>query len=1138
MSPRASRRTSRTLEDRFRFAEDSVLAGEGSWRSRLRPAIDVESGERCLVRLFPKTGTAIDDDLRQLFEGGLRKIRRAISSRRAREILVEVVEIVEDEHELGVVMLDPGVPLSGSRQAALTRRQLCLANGGRRTFWRNMARVVEALTHCHDAGIVHGAVGEHSIFVRDDDAPSYRLGGYEACVHIADTESFADEAALRTSGPISFRHDLVAVGNVAAAALGLGQPGAPVLSSIEQRMLNRMVDPPRFQLYDGHVALSDMSEVIEELDRIGSSIEGELVLYPARSALRADLPALTSGTIPADDGDAVTRFIADDLLGLDTRAVVDERGAIRIVTDLATYKVEVVDGRIGMITEGAKRRPHDRVAEAFEVKRRIHLARNRVGADERVRKLGNGALAWAALKPNPALAAVSDDPPSWHALLLLEAFSLLRQQFKMFPVDVLAPPSGKTDLIWISLRSDPDREARRERLDLLPMGEALKRAMAFDEGKPNWTLSESDQLGRPRDRVPELVLEETGIVGGRQAYGFGSSEPVVPGQQLYLRPRADAGTDSAIRRRARNIVAARANVELLRAIDDPASVAVDDALRDVAAPGKPPEDLDPSKKDAWEAIAAGRSINVVVGPPGVGKTFLIAHLVRSILLQTPSARILVASQNHETLVTIHHELAKRLTSLDKIVVRVEKSDVGEEASILRGNSRGLLVAASTTDPAGPLENPYREIRQALRPTDKAEQAVAERVLRDTDNLLLRSSDVLLATTSSYAIQEMIEVGDQFDWVFAEEAARANGAELIGALLLGNRRVMIGDHRQLSPFESAERQEFYEPSRADDLLNDASERLSAIQDLPPEMDATLELLKSDSRLLIDVLSTAARLEEPFRSVAEREEERRIATGRSSSIAQMLLEQNRMHRAICQVVSNTFYDGKLVPSDRVLGRKLTVACEAAFPPSPIVVLDLPSLGESKIAAFEERDRKALTNPVEAAALIGALADLRPDVGPKDETPSLVILTPYSGQVTFIERLVRPMVAGGLLQGFVSPRGDGRFVYTSDSFQGGEADVVLASLVRNNIMTGRPALGFLKNPQRWNVLLSRARQKLVLAMSLRFFSEAVDGTDPDRLGGSLGFVRKLIGEVRALSVQVGHDQIPGSTILQMDERGNRVR
>ncbi|WP_407802957.1 AAA domain-containing protein, partial [Staphylococcus aureus] len=89
----------------------------------------------------------------------------------------------------------------------------------------------------------------------------------------------------------------------------------------------------------------------------------------------------------------------------------------------------------------------------------------------------------------------------------------------------------------------------------------------------------------------------------------------------------------------------------------------------------------------------------------------------------------------------------------------------------------------------------RQIDQTLKPVDNAERALADRVLRDTDNLMLRSADVTLATASSNTIEEMIADGEQFDWVFIEEAARANGAELIGALLLGNRRVMIGDHRQ-------------------------------------------------------------------------------------------------------------------------------------------------------------------------------------------------------------------------------------------------------------------------------------------------------------------------------------------------------
>jgi superfamily I DNA and/or RNA helicase len=123
---------------------------------------------------------------------------------------------------------------------------------------------------------------------------------------------------------------------------------------------------------------------------------------------------------------------------------------------------------------------------------------------------------------------------------------------------------------------------------------------------------------------------------------------------------------------------------------------------------------------------------------------------------------------------------------------------------------------------------------------------------------------------------------------------------------------------------------------------------------------------------------------------------------------------------------------------------------------------------------------------------------------------------------------------LFGFESPRKNGKFIYTSDSFQGGEADVVIASLVRNNLLVGTRALGFIKNPQRMNVLLSRAKQKLVLATSQQFIREAVDGVDPDHLGGELEFLRTMLGEISRLT-DVDFDGVgKGAAIISVDERG----
>ena len=330
---------------------------------------------------------------------------------------------------------------------------------------------------------------------------------------------------------------------------------------------------------------------------------------------------------------------------------------------------------------------------------------------------------------------------------------------------------------------------------------------------------------------------------------------------------------------------------------------------------------------------------------------------------------------------------------------------------------------------------HRQIKYALSPTDDTEKAIADRVGRDTDNLLLRASDVTLATTSSHVIEEMIADGDQFDWVIVEEAARANGAELVGALLLGNRRIMIGDHNQLSPFGAAERQKFYDPVRAGELLRKAKEQLETISDLPAEVYGALDILMSDTLLLNDVLAIAARLEEPFRTIADREDDRQRETLRPSTIANILLEQSRMHLAIGELVSNTFYQGKLLSSDRVKKRPRTVASQPGFPISPIVILNLPALSTVKKAAFEEPVDRSQKNETEAIALIAALLKLAPHPVPGQPHPTLAILSPYQGQVIQLERLVNQAfdTGDGFLQGFASPRGNGKFVFTSDSFQG---------------------------------------------------------------------------------------------------------
>jgi len=66
-------------------------------------------------------------------------------------------------------------------------------------------------------------------------------------------------------------------------------------------------------------------------------------------------------------------------------------------------------------------------------------------------------------------------------------------------------------------------------------------------------------------------------------------------------------------------------------------------------------------------------------------------------------------------------------------------------------------------------------------------------------MILRAANLVFATTNSAAIERLIDEGSLFDWTIVEEAGKATGGELISPLLLSNRRLMIGDHKQLPPY---------------------------------------------------------------------------------------------------------------------------------------------------------------------------------------------------------------------------------------------------------------------------------------------------------------------------------------------------
>ncbi len=143
-----------------------------------------------------------------------------------------------------------------------------------------------------------------------------------------------------------------------------------------------------------------------------------------------------------------------------------------------------------------------------------------------------------------------------------------------------------------------------------------------------------------------------------------------------------------------------------------------------------------------------------------------------------------------------------------------------------------------------------------------------------------------------------------------------------------------------------------------------------------------------------------------------------------------------------------------------------------------VDLPWIQEEKHATGEEggvSGAPRYTNSTEVEAVGRALSQFLPHSGKECH---LQILSPYRAQVRLIARAAANWMTDGKLLGLTAPEFDmqqqKRLGATVDEFQGSEADVVVASLVRNNDEKIGKGLGFLADRRRVNVLLSRAQHK----------------------------------------------------------------
>lgn len=172
------------------------------------------------------------------------------------------------------------------------------------------------------------------------------------------------------------------------------------------------------------------------------------------------------------------------------------------------------------------------------------------------------------------------------------------------------------------------------------------------------------------------------------------------------------------------------------------------------------------------------------------------------------------------------------------------------------------------------------------------------------------------------------------------------------------------------------------------------------------------------------------------------------------------QYRMHPCLSEFPSNMFYDGSLQNGVTHLDR-LRKDVDFPWPVADMPMMFWSNLGNEEISASST----SYLNRTEASNVEKTVTRfLKAGVKPSD----IGVITPYEGQRSYIVSTMQN--SGSFKKEFYKEVE----VASVDAFQGREKDFIVLSCVRSNENQG---IGFLSDPRRLNVALTRAKYGLVI-------------------------------------------------------------
>lgn len=557
-------------------------------------------------------------------------------------------------------------------------------------------------------------------------------------------------------------------------------------------------------------------------------------------------------------------------------------------------------------------------------------------------------------------------------------------------------------------------------------------------------------------------------------------------------------------------------------------------------------ELDSSKKDIYQEVLDTSPNYIVQGPPGVGKTFLVTSLLEQIFHDELDSKVVLSAQSHSTVQVLYDEIKKCALPNDLVILDTFNNTEDEVDDL--GDTK--LYEKHT-------EELWQHIRRSkMWQTATKYYDLADEIKKTTESRFLRkslykhvlsSANIILATSNSATIETINRNHNQFDWTILEESGKASGLELLSPLLLSSKRLLIGDHKQLPPFsEKSINDILISPNFDVPLLIDIVSKgpfysqLTKVTNLGDFAEASAfvrnnihdhseDFIKFFNEVYHPVIDDIKKYFSLFKSLVENVE--RYKRGNSKRLmGNIITEQYRMHPDIAKIISSLFYNNELTNNPDNEKKYLDISNR---PFKFNDKNDLPDLNQDRgfiwldicdpnYSTETKALEKSYSNDAEIDIIKRMLESVQVVRTKDPKPPSIMILTPYKNQMNKIKEMIREENLIQILQqkGFKCGI---EICKTVDSFQGGEADLIIVSLVRHNISkTSTRALGFLLDERRMNVMLSRAKYQMFVIGSIGMFEYWAYRAPKNKLdiANKYQFVDKLCKWVKGKDVKEDED------------------